>query len=58
MSEHDKQLIEQCKEITNPINWSLVSQLEDKAESNEVREFIHNWSIRLYRREEYDSGLL
>lgn len=51
LSEHDRQLVEEAKAITNPVDWCLVPD-ENEAESQEVKEFLHRRSSYLYHCEE------
>ena len=39
-------------------DWNDVIQLINLAETEQAKEFLNNRKLELYRREEYDSGLL
>ena len=51
LSEHDRQLVEKARKITNPIDWWDVPD-ENLAESKEVKEYLHFHSTYLYHKEE------
>jgi hypothetical protein len=57
MTEKDNELIDSAAKL-KAIDWSLVSALEEQAESDEAKRILHNRQVFLYRKEEYSAGLL
>ena len=57
MSEKDKSLIEQARK-TSYIEWYLISDLIEQAESREAKEMLHNIQSSKYHTEEYYTGIL
>lgn len=57
MSEKDKSLIEQARK-TSYIEWYLISDLIELAESREAKEMLHSIQSSKYHTEEYYTGIL
>lgn len=57
MSEKDKSLIEQARK-TSYIEWYLISDLIEQAESREAKEMLHSIQSSKYHTEEYYTGVL
>lgn len=57
MSEKDKSLIEQARK-TSYIEWYLISDLIEQAESREAKEMLHSIQSSKYHTEEYYTGIL
>jgi hypothetical protein len=55
LSDADKALLEKSLETDD---WSIVSNYEKQAESEEAREVLHNRKMTLYHREELFAGIL
>lgn len=55
MSENDRKLIKQSFESDD---WGIVSNLKEKAESEEAKQILHDRMIHLYRKEEAFADLL
>ena len=61
MTEKDKKLIEKADFIEKRegcIAWYKVSCLEKEAESDDVKQRLHDLAVRMYHKEEYYAGLL
>lgn len=57
MTDKDKKLIEKARR-THYIDWHLVCDMEEQADTEEAREILHRIACSLYHREEYYVGLL
>ena len=55
LTQTDRDLIEKAKKCTE---WYDASRMEDRAESNEAKEILHNITMRLYRADEWLAGTL
>ena len=57
MTEKDKQLIEKANKLSC-IDWWIVKEMEEQADSKKTKEILHNIVTRLHHTEEYIAGLL
>lgn len=61
MTEKDKELMEMANNIEKQEGctaWYKVSDLEKEAESDDVKQRLHDLAVRMYHKEEYYAGLL
>lgn len=52
ITEKDKKLIEEADNVKSCVDWGIVAQLYDEAESDYAKEYLHAKMVRLYRLEE------
>lgn len=57
LSEKDQDLLFRADQV-HYTDWPIVAGMEDEAESEEAKRYLHNLEVTLYRREEASCGCL
>lgn len=58
MTENDKSLVAEARQMMHTHDWAEVAELEEKAETKTARKKIHSIVVRLYHKEEARCGML
>lgn len=58
MTKNDKSLVTEARRMMRTFNWSVISELEDKAETKTARKMIHSIAVRMYHNEEAACGII